>query len=63
MLYVYIETDETAEQPLYEVCLGTVEFDENPFVVWRGRDYAAANSQALALANKLRGGGATVQLH
>ena len=59
MLYVYIESDDD----LNYVCLGTAELDENPFIVWQGRDEYAANAQALMFANKLREGGATVQLH
>lgn len=58
-LFVYIESDDA----LHYVCLGTEEFDENPFIIWRGADESAANAQALMFANKLREGGAKVQLH
>lgn len=64
MLYIYVETEEKLDGTVvHSLCLGTEEFDEAAFVVQRSSDEFFINSQANVLANKLREGGAAVQLH
>lgn len=59
MLYVYLEDD--GEK--FDVCLGTEELDQNPFIIASFFDEVQANNKAQEFAQKLVDGGAKVKLY